>query len=98
MGRYVLTDRAKADVREIIAYVRRRSPKAAKQVQADLREAMRRLADFPRSGHLREDLTDEPVRFWCVYSYLIVYRPDTKPLEVIRVIHGARDVGEMTLR
>lgn len=67
-------------------------------MQADLREAMRRLADFPGSGHLREDPTDEPVRFWCVYSYLIVYRSETKSLEVIRVIHGARDVGAMTLR
>ena len=34
---------------------------------------MRRLAQTPLMGHLREDLTDEPVRFWSVYSYVIVY-------------------------
>jgi antitoxin ParD1/3/4/toxin ParE1/3/4 len=29
---------------------------------------------------------------WTVYSYLIVYDPLTKPLEIIRVVHGARDL------
>jgi plasmid stabilization system protein ParE len=32
------------------------------------------------------------VLFWPVYSYLIIYRPDKKPLEVLRVLHGNRDV------
>ena len=27
-----------------------------------------------------------------VYSYLIVYRFETQPLQVIRVLHAARDV------
>jgi antitoxin ParD1/3/4/toxin ParE1/3/4 len=43
-------------------------------------------------GHLREDLTDEPVRFWSVYSYVIVYDPETQPLQILRILHGARDV------
>jgi antitoxin ParD1/3/4/toxin ParE1/3/4 len=53
---------------------------------------MRRLADMPGMGHLCKDLADESLRFWAVYSYLILYRPDTSPLQVIRVLHGARDV------
>ena len=92
MARYVLTELAKRDVRDIVAYIRRRSPQAAKQVRAELREAMRLLAEFPHIGHLREDVTDEPLRFWSVYSYLIVYRPEEKPLQVVRVVHGARDL------
>lgn len=98
MARYVLTDRAKHDIQQIVSYIRRRNPSAAKRVRAELRDAMRLLADFPGLGHLREDLTDEPLRFWSVYSYLIVYRPDTKPLEVIRVLHGAQDVGSILAR
>jgi len=42
------------------------------------------VASFPGLGPSRKDLTDEPLRFWSVYSYLIVYRPETKPLQVIR--------------
>jgi antitoxin ParD1/3/4/toxin ParE1/3/4 len=53
---------------------------------------MRRLAQMPGLGHLREELSDEPVRFFPVYSYLIIYRPETDPLEIVRVLHGARDV------
>jgi antitoxin ParD1/3/4/toxin ParE1/3/4 len=98
MARYVLTDPAKQDVRDIVDYIRQRNPEAAARVRGEFRDAMRRLADFPYMGHLRADLTDEPLRFWTVYSYLIVYRPDRKPLQVIRVLHGARDVGKILER
>jgi plasmid stabilization system protein ParE len=95
MARYVVTDLARADVHEIVAYISKRSPDAAKRVRGELRAAMKQLAEFPGIGHLREDVTDEPVRFWSVYSYLIAYRPDTKPLQVLRVVHGARDLGPL---
>jgi antitoxin ParD1/3/4/toxin ParE1/3/4 len=53
---------------------------------------MRKLARTPGIGHFREDLADRRQRFFLVYSYLIVYRPETKPLHIVRVVHGARDV------
>jgi antitoxin ParD1/3/4/toxin ParE1/3/4 len=43
-------------------------------------------------GHLREDLTDEPVRFWSLFSYVIVYDPETQPLQILRILHSARDL------
>jgi plasmid stabilization system protein ParE len=43
-------------------------------------------------GHRRVDWTDEAVRFWVVLSYLIVYRLDSRPLQVVRILHGARNV------
>ena len=46
----------------------------------------------PGIGHLREELADRRHRFFLVYSYLMVYRFETKPLQVIRVLHAARDV------
>jgi hypothetical protein len=30
-----------------------------------------------------------------VHSFLIVYRPETKPLEILRVVRGWRDVVEV---
>jgi plasmid stabilization system protein ParE len=95
MARYVLTDSAKADLRRINAHLREASPMAAQRVRGEFRAAMRRLADFPSIGHRREDLTPLPVRFWAVYSYLIIYRPDQKPLQVVRVLHAARDVSAL---
>ena len=53
---------------------------------------MHRLAKNPGTGHMREELADRRHRFFLVYSYLIVYRFETQPLQVIRVLHAARDV------
>lgn len=98
MKRYQLTPAAEADLGEIFDYIRRDSPDAARRVLVRVREAMRRLAEFPGIGHVREDLADKSLRFWPVYSYLIVYRPESRPLQIIRVLHGARDVRQILER
>jgi antitoxin ParD1/3/4/toxin ParE1/3/4 len=48
-----------------------------------------RLAKDPGIGHWREELADKRHKFLLVYSYLIVYRHETKPLQVIRILHAA---------
>jgi len=67
-------------------------PERAQHVADHLYEAFQKLAETPGLGHKREDLTSLPVLFWAVWSYLVIYKPETKPLEVVRVLHGARDV------
>jgi antitoxin ParD1/3/4/toxin ParE1/3/4 len=44
-------------------------------------------------GHRRDDIADESLRVWSVYSFLIVYRRQSKPLEIVRILHGARDIA-----
>ena len=92
MARYLLSDPAKADVQQILAYLHQRSPDAERRVRARLREEMRRLAEFPHIGHTRADLGDDSCRIWTVYSYLILCRPDPQPIQILRVIHGAKDL------
>jgi antitoxin ParD1/3/4/toxin ParE1/3/4 len=65
---------------------------AADRVLEALDNAMIRLAKNPGLGHWREELTDKRQRYFLVYSCLIVYRHETKPLQIIRVLHAARDV------
>jgi plasmid stabilization system protein ParE len=46
-------------------------------------------------GIKRRDITPVPVRFWTVTkfpNYVIVYRPETAPLQVVAVLHGKRDL------
>lgn len=45
-------------------------------------------------SHGREDLTDRPLKFWNVYSCLIVYDPASAPLMIVTVLHSARDVTQ----
>ena len=46
---------------------------------------------MPGMGHFRSDLAAEPLRFWRVRNYLVVYRSEKTPIEIVRVLHGARD-------
>jgi antitoxin ParD1/3/4/toxin ParE1/3/4 len=64
----------------------------ADRVEEVILEKFAALPGDPGIGHRRSDLTSADVRFFPVYSYLIVYRPTTKPLPIVAVLHGARDV------
>jgi toxin ParE1/3/4 len=61
----------------------------------EIRDAIGFLAANPGAGHKRDDLTDEPMKFWSVFSYMIVYDPATKPLGVARVLHASRDLASL---
>ena len=56
---------------------------------------MQLLADRPGIGHLRADLSGDAFLFWPVLSYLVIYRPGTDPLQIVRVLHGKRDVRRL---
>ena len=92
MKPFSLTPRAEQDVSDIWEYIATDSLEAADRVLAALEKAMFTLAAAPGIGHLREELADRRHRFFLVYSYLIIYRFETAPLQVIRVLHAARDV------
>lgn len=94
MTRYLLAPLAKRDLQEIRDYIAKDSTTAARRVVRDLRAAMESLAEMPGKGHLREDL-GEDLRAWVVYSYLIIYRPEKRPLQVVRVVSGYRDVPKL---
>ena len=91
---FVLTPSAVRDIDGILAYVLEHGgPGQALYVHGALYSGLAKLAAEPSLfGHIRDDLADESLRVFAVFSYLIIYRPDTKPVQIIRVIHGARDV------
>ncbi len=92
MKRFILSPEAARDIREIWARIAAESVPAARRVRLEIFAACRRLADHPRIGHTRPELTEKPVLFWPVGSYLIIYNPTRRALEIVRVIHGARDI------
>ncbi len=94
--RYVLAPGAALDLAQIWRYIRKQSSVAvADHVESVIRDKITFLAQVPGAGHRRNDLTDQNVKFFPVYSYLIVYRPDTKPLQIVSILHGRRDVEEI---
>src|SRR6266853_2093369 len=92
---YVLTPLAEQDLIDIWDHIATDNINAAHRVLDRLERTMRKLAKTPLIGHFREDLADRRQRFFLVYSYLIVYRPEAKPMQVVRVLHAARDLREL---
>ena len=90
---YFVAPQAALDLAEIWRYIKDRSSIAmADRVESVILEKLAFLAKSPEAGHRRKNLTDEDVKFFPVYSYLIVYRPQTEPLQVAAILHGRRDV------
>ncbi|HAT9776952.1 TPA: type II toxin-antitoxin system RelE/ParE family toxin [Legionella pneumophila subsp. pneumophila] len=91
-SRCVLSVVAEQDIDEIITYLAQENPVVAQTFLDALFDAMDNLTEYPELGHLREDLTDRPVKFWPFkWHYLIIYKP-TSPLEIVRVLSGFRDI------
>jgi|SRR5580704_9625651 toxin ParE1/3/4 len=94
--RFVLASLAALDLFNIWEYIKEQaSVTTADHVELAIRERIAFLAESPEAGHHREDLTSEDVKFFPVYSYLIVYRPKTKPLQIASILHGRRDVAQL---
>jgi plasmid stabilization system protein ParE len=95
MSSYRLTSRAEADLFAIWSYIARDSIEAADRVESAIFSACEFLADSPLARHVRTDLTKLPVRFWTITTYtryVVVYNPATKPIEIIRILHGTRNL------
>ena len=51
-----------------------------------------KLGKTPGMRHKREDLTAYPVLFWPVGAYLVIYRAERRPIEIVAVTQGSRDI------
>ena len=92
MTEYVLSTGAELDLNEIWEYIALDNIRAADRWIGKLFDAFEALARNPGIGHKREDLTAYPILFWPVGAYLILYRVQTKRVEIVAVTQGARDI------
>jgi plasmid stabilization system protein ParE len=98
MSNYQFTPQAVEDLFEIWSYIANDDSEAASRVEDAIYAACAFLADTPLAGRIREDLTALPLRFWLVRpyrNYWIVYHAETKPLQVIRILHAARNIPQI---
>ena len=91
MAGYILSPEARGDLQDIWGFIALDNPDAATRIVNELLAAFEHLVEWPGSGHSRADLTTKDVRFWPVRSYLVIYR-ETVPLEIVTILHGARDI------
>lgn len=92
MSSYVLSTDADLDLDAIWEFIARDNIDAADSWIEKLFDAFESLARTPRMGHKRKDLTSHPVLFWPIGAYLVIYRADRDPIEIVAVTQGSRDI------
>ncbi len=82
------------DVDQIFDRVAADNMAAARKLAERITHATGRLVDFPHSGTPRPDI-DPGLRSIVVDRYLVFYRVGPDSVDIIRVVHGARELGQV---
>ena len=96
-ARILIRPKAQADLDDTAEYIGRENPGAAVRFLAAAEETFKQLLATPGLGRVREYLDPRltGLRSWRVRGFenwLVFYRPTDDEIEVIRVLHGARDL------
>lgn len=87
------TPAAEQDLIEIFEYIARErlSPAAAARVILDITERAEFYAEQPLLAALRPEFRNG-ARSFVLHRYVVIYRPASDGIVIIRVIHSSRDV------
>jgi toxin ParE1/3/4 len=87
----VRTDQAETDLAEILDYLEDRNPQAAERLATAIDERCSLLGQLPLMGRTREELSPG-LRSVVIEQYVLFYRVTATAVEVLRILHGARDI------
>jgi toxin ParE1/3/4 len=87
----VFSPAAERDIDDIWLNIALENPAAADRLIDSIGQRSEQLAEFPELGRLRPDIAED-ARSLNVGSYIILYRIAKRTVEVIRIVHGARDL------
>jgi len=85
---------AKRDLVDIYVAIAIHNQPAAKRIIRRIDHRISLLAEYPELGPKHPDITEE-LRMLVEGNYLILYRVRPGTVEIIRVLHGARDLSSL---
>ncbi|WP_340689060.1 type II toxin-antitoxin system RelE/ParE family toxin [Sphingomonas liriopis] len=88
----VRTPQARRDLDVMYDYIADRDPVAADALVDRIERKLGLLADNPRLGPSRIGAVGG-LRTFTVPPYLLLYQPIRSGIRLVRVLHGARDIG-----
>ena len=94
MATILIKPLAQADLLDIWNFIASDSFDKADQLLKKIDSQLKVLASNPGMGRKRDSLAAY-LRSFPVGNYLIFYRPINQGIEVIRVLHGARDIQSL---
>ena len=95
MSRVIITPRAARDLEDVGDIIAAEHPSAAVKLIERLKTT-ELLSRNPRIGVLRNDIAVD-VRVFPVGKYLIIFRSLTDGVEIVRYVHGARQLKSIDL-
>src|SRR5580704_7097654 len=103
MSHFQLTEPARDDIAEIVNRIASDNMKVALRVYEAMERAFGLLAKWPGAGAICDPNDPEfaGLRFWPVKkyrNYLVVYRELADGVEILRVLHAARDMNRVLRR
>src|SRR5665213_773483 len=84
--------RPQNDLFEIWRQIAGDSVGLANRIEGEFHGLFASLGGMPGQGHTRQDLTSRPVLFFPLYSFLVVYQPNVRPIRIMAVLRGKRDL------
>lgn len=87
----VFTPLAEEDLNEIWFEIALDNIRAADETVDQIRNRTTQLSLFPESGRLRLDIAND-VRSLVVGNYIVLHRIGDEVVDVVRIVHGARDL------
>ena len=91
MASFIRTRSAEEDLIAIWTRIAEDDAAAADRLLDRIDEVCALLAENPQLGPARQDLRPD-LRYFTVTGYLILYRERKGGVEIVRVVHGARDL------
>ena len=91
MARVRRTKRANNDLIAIWRHIALDNPAAATAQLIEIERKFLLLSFFPKIGRKRDDIR-EGLRMFPCDAYVILYRETAGSVEIVRVVHGARDL------
>ena len=97
MGKVKWTENASKNLKHICGYIAKDSEIYATHFVKSLIGATEKLETFPECGRIVPEFEEYGFREVIYQSYRIVYRivEDDKEVEILSVVHGARDMTEV---
>lgn len=86
------SDRAKADLRTLVDHLSSHNPRAARNFNKAIREAVASLKQYPRRAQRVTFASRGEMRRLVVRPYLIFYEIEGEAISIVRILHGARDI------
>jgi toxin ParE1/3/4 len=91
MNKLEVAPSAYQDLQAIWDFVAARDEVAARRLVQSITDKFNFLLSFPDSGRLRHELLVD-MRSFPVGRYVVFYQASAEGIEILRVLHGSRDV------